>query len=680
MKFRAYLYLTLLIFLFQGNGVLIGQPWRLYENGGFAKSSDNEIVFTPQRQEADSRLSWALQIREDIVALDGQLVWTDQNGQETNPLLQQKTVDLQDELVQTVFSFNDLSIELRLQLKATERGLLLTVFSDQPLPSVLRNEMAFRLSLHPSVFLENTFLADQIAGIFPLYPSPEHSVWPDGRQWLIPLAGGRSFTFIREEYTLVIKALMGGLSLEDRRKSWSEGFFNLYTLLPTGKTGKLAEWEIEVRDSYSGSMTDDIISVQTGYHASQGKYAILPGTAPGQVYARLLKIDSDSELSPVLTGPIMVVNHGEKQQLRFDFSPIHEEGLYVIQYGELYSRPIIISKWVYEQARQEILAKWLALHAQTIRMHQPNNSEAITLAVNLRKLCQIWDLAAPAMDHKTLSTVIDSIAFVPDGKADALQSMELLSAFLIDLDFAQYSTEDQLQFTTALVDASIQLEKAEGYSELSKLAIHQAITLWEAATKETNNKISVEKLSATFALWQATGEEQYLEQCVFDWQEIEPSFDNYIEVLSSAYSVLSTKDQNAFRRLAARWSKEHSPQGDRLSLIPPVAADYEVLLSNALNSWFLHQTFPETVSDELVFSTLDYIHGLQENGGRSLVAGVGQRSCYLDDHLPMAERGCFWQVARLTNKSDFDLTGCYLQLLYVARHLLNPRDKRKGSH
>lgn len=539
MKFRAYLYLTLLLFLFHGKGVLICQPWKLHESGAFAKPGNNGIVFTPQNKEADSSLSWALQDGDAVVALNGQLVWTDRDGKETVPLLQHKTINLQDTLVQTVFSFQDLSIEFTIQLKPTDRGILMTVASNEPLPAALRNEIALRLSLKPSSFLESTFIADQIAGIFPLYPSPKYSVWPDGRQWLIPLAGGRSFTFVGQKYTLGIKALTGGLSLEDRRGSWSTGVFNLYTLLPVGKTGKLAEWEIVVGDSRPGIMTDDIIFVQTGYHASQAKRAILPYSDQRQVYARLLKLNSAGEFNPVLTGPVIAVNDGNKQQLRFDFSPVYEEGLYVIQYGELYSRPIIISKWVYEQIGQDILAEW-----------------------------------------------------------------------------------------------------------------------------------------------QATGEEHYRAQFALDWAQIELAFDTYIEVLSRAYSEMPTKDQNTFRRLAERWSKEHSLQRDRLSLIPPMEANYEVLLSNALNCWFLHQVFPEVVSMELVFSTLDYIHGLQENGGRSLVAGVGQRSCYLDDS-PMPEKGSFWQVARLTNKEDFDsenslLTGRYLQLLYVARHSLNPGEKGKG--
>jgi hypothetical protein len=537
MKFRAYLCLTLLFFLLQGKGVLMCQAWKLYESGAFAKPGNNGIVFAPQSEEATSSLSWSLQDGDAVVALNGQLVWTDRDGKETVPLLQQKIINLQDTLIQAVFSFKDLSIEFTIQVKPTTRGILMTVASDEPLPAVLRNEIALRLSLNPAAFLERTFIADQIAGIFPLYLSPEYSVWPDGRQWLIPLAGGRSFSFIGKKYTWGIKALAGGLSLEDRRESWSEGFFNLYTLLPIGKTGKLAEWEIEVGESHSEKMTDDIIFVQTGYHASQVKQAILPDLEQRQVYAKLLKWKSTGEFSPVLTGPVITINKGGKQQLRFDFSPVREEGLYVIQYGERYSRPIIISKWVYEQIGQDALVEW-----------------------------------------------------------------------------------------------------------------------------------------------QAIGEEQYQEQSTLDWKEIELAFDTYIEVLSSAYPEMPTKDQNAFRRLAARWSKEHHQQGDSLSLIPPTEINYEMLLSNALNCWFLHQVFPEVVSMELVFSTLDYIHGLQENGGRSLVAGVGQRSCYLDDHLSLPESGSFWQVASLSNQEGFNsdsslLTRRYLQLVYVARHWLGEKGK-----
>jgi hypothetical protein len=550
MKLRASLYLVLLVFLFVGKSVLIGQCWELNTSGEFVKPGDNEIVFTPQGEEGGSKLSWGIQQDSTLVALGGQVVWTDQDGKEAVPLLEQKTVDLENGIVQAIFSFNDLSIDLKIQLEATQQGILMTVFCDEPLPSTLRNEMALRLSLKPASFLETAFSADQIAGVFPLYPSPEYSVWPDGRQWLLPLAGGRSFTFVGKKYTLGIKALAGGLSLEDRRESWSAGFFNLFTLLPIGKTGKLAEWEIEVSSTRSEIMSDDILFVQTGYHARQAKFAILPDGERRQVYAKLLKMNIGGEFSPVFTGPVIAVNTLGRQQLRFDFSPIQEEGLYVIQYGEQHSKPIIISEWVYEQLGKNLLSEWLAQNAK-------------------------------------------------------------------------------------------------------------------------------------MAIGHATGEEQHQEQGTLDWNEIEPNFDRHIEVLSSTYAELSKKDQNTFRRLAARWSKEHSQQGGHLSLIPPMEVNYEVLLSNALNCWFLHQVFPELVDVGLVFSSLDYIHGLHADGGRSLVAGVGQQSCYLNDNLPMPVKGSFWQAPQLTNKEDFDsksnlLMGSYLQLLYVARNSLNPREKRKG--
>jgi hypothetical protein len=141
------------------------------------------------------------------------------------------------------------------------------------------------------------------------------------------------------------------LSLFDGRNKQQNGNFVVRTLLPAGKTGKIAEWFITA-ETQSDWVRKPVVSYsQVGYHPTQKKVAVVELDKNDKPLSTvsLYKVCSDGSLSKALSGtPKTWGMYTRYNYLQFDFSSITEPGIYMLEYGDQRTAPFPRNRCVSE--------------------------------------------------------------------------------------------------------------------------------------------------------------------------------------------------------------------------------------------------------------------------------------------------------------------------------------------
>ncbi|MCB0565692.1 MAG: glycoside hydrolase family 9 protein [Phaeodactylibacter sp.] len=342
----------------------IAQALQLNEQGYFEKPGVNVFVFSNWYNGlfSDSKISGVEIIHHGVrTATNGDVRLQNTPEQwDAIPQFVERKVDTAGNSIEAFLMYPDYDFNYSIKAVAHEEEVRLSVHLEKPLPEALRNRAGLNLEFLPAAYFEKAFLADGQPGTFPLYPGGPMVKQPGGATTPRPLAGGKKFVLAPEdpERRVSIEARIGSLSLYDGRNKAQNGWYVLRTLIPSGKTGKVVEWALRINGIPGWVRPPMIAHSQVGYHPDQKKVAVIELDKNDRPLptARLMKLDENGASREVLMGGARAWGqYNRYNYLSFDFSPVEEEGLYVIEYGQQRTNPFPIGRFVYDKAWQPTL-------------------------------------------------------------------------------------------------------------------------------------------------------------------------------------------------------------------------------------------------------------------------------------------------------------------------------------
>jgi endoglucanase len=339
-------------------------PLKLNDLGYFESPGINVMVFSNWYNGVfgDSKMSGIEIIHHEVrTATNGDVRISLTPGQwDPIPEFVERKVNKEKNMIEAFLKYPDYNFEYSIKAEGYNEGILLSVNLNNPLPEKLEGKAGFNLEFLPSAYFEKAYQMDNNSGIFPLYPGGPMEITSDGKVEPKPISTGKTLVLAPEDPSrrITIKTTENSLSLYDGRNKAQNGWFVVRSLIPSGKTGKVVEWFLTA-SSIPGWIRSPMIAYsQVGYHPDQKKTAVieLDRNDTRQYSARLLRVNADGKFteqysaSPVTWGKYLRYNY-----VTFDFSSVIENGIYIIEYGDIRTFPFKISEDVYDNAWQPTL-------------------------------------------------------------------------------------------------------------------------------------------------------------------------------------------------------------------------------------------------------------------------------------------------------------------------------------
>jgi hypothetical protein len=281
-------------------------------------------------------------------------------------------------------AFPTFDISYTLEVEAEPGGVRVSINLDKPLPQKLAGCAGFNLEFLPSIYMGKAYLVDGTkAGIFPRTPDdPMVKVLPladepkkayyledwdkaKGYTQPLPFAEGKSITLGVDDSLarINVKSDTADLMLFDGRDRAQNGWFVLRSLIPSGKTTGAIVWHIRPDVIPNWTRPPMIAHSQVGYAPDFQKVAVLEldPKHSGPKTAKVLRLMEDGSYKPAFEGPITPSTSWLRYVYsKFDFTPVKEPGLYVIEYDNQRTAPFPISKDAYANIWQDSLDHHLA--------------------------------------------------------------------------------------------------------------------------------------------------------------------------------------------------------------------------------------------------------------------------------------------------------------------------------
>ena len=271
-----------------------------------------------------------------------------------------------------------------LEVEAEPGGVRVSINLDKPLPQKLAGRAGFNLEFLPSIYMGKAYLVDgSKAGIFPRTPDdPMVKVLPlsdepkkayyledwdkaKGYTQPVPFAEGKSITLGVDDALarINVKSDTADLMLFDGRNRAQNGWFVLRSLIPSGKTTGAIVWHIRPDVIPNWTRPPVIAHSQVGYAPGFSKVAVLEldpkYDAPKT--AKVLRLMEDGSYKPAFEGPITPSTPWLRYVYsKFDFTPVKDPGLYVIEYADQRTAPFPISEDAYANIWQDSLDHHIA--------------------------------------------------------------------------------------------------------------------------------------------------------------------------------------------------------------------------------------------------------------------------------------------------------------------------------
>jgi endoglucanase len=281
-------------------------------------------------------------------------------------------------------AFPTFDFSYTLEVAAEPGGVKVSINLDKPLPQKLAGRAGFNLEFLPSLYMGKAYLVDGTkAGIFPRTPNdPMTKVLPlpdepkkayyledwdkaKGYMQPLPFAEGKSITLAIEDALarINVKSDTADLMLFDGRDRAPNGWFVLRSLIPSGKTTGAIVWHIRPDLMPNWTRPPVIAHSQVGYAPGFSKAAVLEldpkYKAPKT--ARVLRLMENGSYKQVFEAPIASSTPWLRYVYsKFDFTPVDDPGLYVIEYADQRTAPFPISRDAYANIWQDSLDHHLA--------------------------------------------------------------------------------------------------------------------------------------------------------------------------------------------------------------------------------------------------------------------------------------------------------------------------------
>jgi hypothetical protein len=281
-------------------------------------------------------------------------------------------------------AFPAFDLSYTLEVAAEPGGVKVSINLDKPLPEKLAGRAGFNLEFLPSIYMGKAYLVDGTkAGIFPRTPNdPMVKVLPladepkkayyledwdkaKGYTQPLPFAEGKSITLGVDDVLarINVTSYTANLMLFDGRNRAQNGWFVLRSLIPSGKTTGAIVWHIRPDVIPKWTRPPVIAHSQVGYAPGFSKEAVieLDPKYNGPKKAQVLRLMEDGSYKPVFEGAITPSTHWLRYVYsKFDFTPVKDPGLYVIEYAGHRTAPFPISKDAYANIWQDSLDHHIA--------------------------------------------------------------------------------------------------------------------------------------------------------------------------------------------------------------------------------------------------------------------------------------------------------------------------------
>ena len=272
------------------------------------------------------------------------------------PVFINRTVDKVAKRIDVSLEYPQYAFAYTLTGEARDGGFYLSISTDKALPDSLVGVAGLNMEFFPPVFFGHSYLMDGRPGLFPTSAADIMTVingivepTPMAVGTVIEIAPDAPSKHITIRTTLPDSKLM----LFDGRNKQQNGTFVVRTLLPAGKTGKIAEWFIQAETNTRWLRTPTISYSQVGYHPAQQKMAVIELDKNDKPLSdiTLYKVNADGSLTAALSGkPVTWGMYTRYNYLQFDFSQVEEPGIYKLAYGDQTSGPFPIDANVYQRA------------------------------------------------------------------------------------------------------------------------------------------------------------------------------------------------------------------------------------------------------------------------------------------------------------------------------------------
>jgi hypothetical protein len=267
------------------------------------------------------------------------------------PQFVKREIKKENNSIEVFLKYSSFNFTYTIKAESKDNGIAISIYLDKALPTALEGRAGFNLEFLPAAYFRKSYMADDKPAIFPIYPSGPMQV----KSGIIdpqPLATANALVLAPEDplRRITIKSNDIPLSLYDGRNQAQNGWFVVRSLLPANRIGKVLEWFLSANTIAGWVRQPSIAHSQVGYHPEQKKIAIieLDKNDKALATARLLKVDASGQLIEKLkASTIKWGNYLRYQYYSFDFSGIKEDGIYLIEYGNIQTKPFRIAKDVY---------------------------------------------------------------------------------------------------------------------------------------------------------------------------------------------------------------------------------------------------------------------------------------------------------------------------------------------
>ena len=289
------------------------------------------------------------------------------------PLFKERKVNHAEQSIEAFLHYPDQQFDFSIKVRKNLTGVSLTVNLPKPLPKSLEGKAGFNLEFLPAAYFHKSFLMDDHAGGFPVYPTGLKEI--NGKANPIALAQGQHLVLAPEdeERRISIKSKTVSLELYDGRGKAQNGWFVLRSKIPAGKTGAVIEWQIDAVTVKNWIREPMIAHSQLGYHPAQKKVAVIELDARDKKVrkASLIKINADGSRATVFSEkPKSWGKYLRYEYRQFDFTKIQAPGLYVIAYGDQETHSFRIDKNIYQNAWHPTLDMYLPVQMDHVTVNE----------------------------------------------------------------------------------------------------------------------------------------------------------------------------------------------------------------------------------------------------------------------------------------------------------------------
>jgi len=362
------------------------EPLHLNDKGYFETRGVNVLVFANGANSLfnDAKIAGVELIQQGVrTATNGDVRLMPTPGQwDEMGLVKDRQIDKASGVVTTTISYPKYDFTYQVRVAPKGEGVALSVILDKPLPEALAGKAGLNMEFLPAAYFHKSYLADGVAGAFPLYPSgpmkslgegvPMSRLLPQTEP--LPLAHGKTFVLAPEDPARrVTLTSAADIALYDGRNQAQNGWYVVRSLLPSGRTGEVVSWNLTANSVADWVRPPMIAHSQLGYAPEQAKRAVIeldPNDKPA-AEARLLEVGADGSFTPVLTGEAKPWGHYLRYDYRtFDFSSVTKPGLYVIEYEGQRTSPFRIAADVYAKAWEPTLDVYLPVAMDHMKVNE----------------------------------------------------------------------------------------------------------------------------------------------------------------------------------------------------------------------------------------------------------------------------------------------------------------------